>query len=425
MANDVQLSRNMRRIGHLDIPGGGQVVVDGDYAFVGHMDPPHGTTIIDISDAAKPKVTATLETPDEYSHTHKVRVVGDLMVTHVEQFNRHYLRRGTALTDARARLAVTLGRPPSDSEAAAEIGMTADDIPALDAANERGYDIGGFRIYDIADKSAPKLIAHEKTFGFGVHRFDMDENYAYISTEADGYLGNILVIYDMADPVKPREVARWWMPGQHVAAGESPTWKGYTHRLHHAMRVGDELWTSVWHAGFRVLDVSDITKPVEVASHNYHPPIPEPTHTILPLDQTIGGRRIAVAVDEEHSHTPGRLHGFMWVFDVTDYGDIRPLSIFDVSEMDSPWSRTAGGRFGAHQFREKMDGTLVYLTWFAGGLRVVDVADPSLPVEVAHFIPEPSGGFPSPQSNDVDVDGRGLIYLIDRNSGFDILEMTA
>jgi hypothetical protein len=29
-----------------------------------------------------------------------------------------------------------------------------------------------------------------------------------------------------------------------------------------------------------------------------------------------------------------------------------------------------------------------------------------------------------PQSNDVDVDDNGLIYLLDRNSGLDILEMT-
>lgn len=109
MAHDVQLARNLRRIGHLDLPGGEQVVVDGDFAFVGHMEPPHGTSIIDVSDPAKPRVVATLETPDEYSHTHKVRVVGDLMYTNVEQFNRHYLRRGAALTKARARLAVTLG----------------------------------------------------------------------------------------------------------------------------------------------------------------------------------------------------------------------------------------------------------------------------------------------------------------------------
>ena len=73
------------------------------------------------------------------------------------------------------------------------------------------------------------------------------------------------------------------MPGQHLAGGETPTWRGYKNRLHHAMRVGDELWAAVWHAGFRVLDVTDITQPRCVASHDYHPPFPEPTHTVMPL----------------------------------------------------------------------------------------------------------------------------------------------
>ena len=142
----------------------------------------------------------------------------------------------------------------------------------------------------------------------------------------------------------------------------------------------------------------------------------------MPVEVPVAGRRIAVAIDEEHEHRRGRLHGFMWVFDVTDLDAIAPLAIFDVSEMDSPWSRTPGGRFGAHQYRERLDGTLVYATWFAGGLRIVDVADPFAPEEVGHFIPEPAGGQPSPQSNDVDVDERGLVYLLDRNVGLDILE---
>ncbi|MFV2034872.1 MAG: LVIVD repeat-containing protein, partial [Halocynthiibacter sp.] len=315
------------------------------------------------------------------------------------------------------------GRAPTNQEIAARLGVDAVRVPELDAFLARGYSDGGFRIYDISDRTAPKLLSHTSTHGFGVHRFDVDENYAYISTEVQGYIGNILVIYDVSDPSAPREVSNWAMPGQHLAAGETPTWAGYKNRLHHAMRVGDELWASVWHAGLRVLDVSDITNPRTVASFDYHPPFPEPTHTVLPFPDLIGGRRIAVAVDEEHSHTPGRLHGFLWVLDVTDFSDIRALSAFDVSELDSPWSR-APGRFGAHQFREKLEGTLVYVTWFSGGLRVVDVADPHHPVEVAHFIPEPLGDQAAPQSNDVDLDDAGLIYLIDRNRGLDILEMS-
>ncbi|MFQ5623534.1 MAG: hypothetical protein ACE5FS_09070 [Paracoccaceae bacterium] len=415
-------SHLVKRLGSIDdLPGGGQVVVEGNYAYVGHMDPPHGTSIIDVSDPAHPRVVSQLMLEGDASHTHKVRVVGDLMYVNVEQSDRHFKRKSAGIADAEAALAGELGRKPEEAEIAARLGIDAADMPRLRAALAENYRDGGFKVYDVSDKADPREILYHRTFGFGVHRFDADESHAYISTEAEGYVGNILIVYDMSNPTAPHEVARWWIPGQHIAGGEVPTWQGYKNRLHHAMRVGDELWASYWQAGMRVLDISDITRPRLLGAYDYHPAIPEPTHTVMPLENPIGGRRYAVAGDEEHTHRHGALHGFMWVLDVTELADIRAVSAFDVSERDSPWAR-AGGRFGAHQFREKLDSTLVYLTWFAGGLRIVDVADPYHPEEVGHFIPQPRQGFPSPQSNDVDVDERGLIHVIDRNRGFDILE---
>jgi hypothetical protein len=69
-----------------------------------------------------------------------------------------------------------------------------------------------------------------------------------------------------------------------------------------------------------------------------------------------------------------------------------------------------------------MTGTLVYAVWFSAGLRIIDVADPAAPREVGCFIPEPAGGHNAPQSNDVMLDARGLIHMVDRRAGFDILE---
>jgi len=69
-----------------------------------------------------------------------------------------------------------------------------------------------------------------------------------------------------------------------------------------------------------------------------------------------------------------------------------------------------------------MAGTIVHAVWFGGGLRIIDVADPLSPREVGHFIPPPAAGRPAPQSNDVALDERGLIYMVDRHVGFDILE---
>jgi hypothetical protein len=69
-----------------------------------------------------------------------------------------------------------------------------------------------------------------------------------------------------------------------------------------------------------------------------------------------------------------------------------------------------------------MTGTLVHAVWFGAGLRIIDVADPMAPREVGHFIPEPVGGNKAPQSNDVMLDERGLVYMVDRLNGFDVLE---
>jgi len=118
----------------------------------------------------------------------------------------------------------------------------------------------------------------------------------------------------------------------------------------------------------------------------------------------LAGRDIAVIVDEEHRHPVGQLPAFMWIFDVSDLGDLKPLATFHVSEADSPFSRTPEARFGAHQCQEHINDALIYVAWFSGGLRVVDIADPLHPVEAGFFIPEPGQGAKAPQSNDVDVD---------------------
>jgi hypothetical protein len=354
------------------------------------------------------------------------------MIVNVEQNMSAIGRKADEVPKLRKRLRDTLGRDPSNKEIADRLGVKESDIPAVEAMEKTPYNQGGFKIYDVSDRTKPKLITHHKTHGRGVHRFDMDGHYAYISTEMPGYIGNILVIFDIRNPGRPEEVSRWWLPGQHLAGGEKPAWSGRQHRLHHTLRIGNRLYAGCWHGGVRIVDVSDIRTPRTIGEYNYHPPFPEPSHTFMGLPKRVDGRQIAIAIDEEdHAHSAeemakrrGRPHGCLWVFDITDVKDLKPLSIYEVSELDSPWSRAAPGRFGAHQFQEHMKGgdTLVYCAWFAGGLRIVDVADPLAPQEVGYYIPEPAPGKAAPQSNDLDVDERGLIYLGDRYSGFDILE---
>lgn len=67
-------TRGIKPVGYFDCPGGGQVVVSGDVAYIAHIKPPHGTTIVDVSDPARPRKLAELTVPHNV-HSHKVRVV--------------------------------------------------------------------------------------------------------------------------------------------------------------------------------------------------------------------------------------------------------------------------------------------------------------------------------------------------------------
>lgn len=417
------MAQNVKRIARMDIPGGGQVEVKGNYAYIGHMEPPHGTSIIDVSDPKNPRLVSKIDLEGNDSHSHKVRVVGDdIMIVNSERHMRHFFRKGKLIPEISARLEKNLGRFPSDKEIARELGVVTEDIPTLIQAEKRGYTDGGFKIYDISDRTRPREIAFKRTSLYGVHRFDVDQHYAYISTEMEGFKGSILVVYDIQDPQRPQEVSHWYMPDQKIEAGAEPEWINHPNRLHHAMRYEDQLWAACCSAGFHVVDVADISTPRTIGSYNYHPPFPNTTHTALRVPFKVGGRDVAVVIDEQHAHHKGQPHAFMWVFDVSDLQNITPLSTYHVSEADSPWGGVPEGRFGAHQFQEHMSSTLVYAAWFSGGLRIVDIADPLLPVEKGFFIPEPAKGVAAPLSNDVDVDKRGLIYLLDRVNGLDILE---
>lgn len=180
------VSWNVKRIGHLDIPGGGQVVRQGNLAFVGHMDPPHGTTIIDVSNPSRPKILSIISVPPN-THSHKVRVSGDIMLVNNEGYRNEGQIGANQVPTVRARLEKELGRPPTNRELAQTMGYQEKEIPALMKAAAQHFDGGGLRLFNISNPEKPREIAFFKTGKEGVHRFDFDGRYAYLSTRAEGY----------------------------------------------------------------------------------------------------------------------------------------------------------------------------------------------------------------------------------------------
>ena len=368
-------ARNTKLVAHIDCPGGGQVWVDGSILYVGHMRPPSGTTIVDVSDPRKPKTLGVVEVPPGW-HSHKVRAKDGIMIVNHERFGQ--------------------GGPDSFS--------------------------GGLAIYDTKNPLAPKLISKWMTAGKGVHRYDYDGRYAYISPTAEGYIGNIVMILDLGDPANPREVGRWWIPGQWTAGGEHYPWDDYVApRCHHPIRMGDRLYVSYWHHGLFILDISDMSRPKAIAHVNTSPSFPHPTHTVLPIPQDLKGRRIMVVADEDVAKLRPAPPAFSWIYDITQETNPLPIATYQVEGLD-PDGAPQPQMMGCHQPSERFTGSVIPFAWFAQGLRLVDIADPFRPKDVGHYVPNAQPGAALASSNDVTIDDRGLIFLVDRVGGVDIIE---
>ena len=361
--------------------GAGQVLVDRGYAYIAPMEDV-GVTIVDVRRAEQPQVVAQVPLPAGV-HTKKVQVAGDVMVIAHERQPRFD------------------GRPAP----------------------------GGIAMYDISLPAEPRPLGFFVTEGRGVHRFwFVDGRYAHLSATAEGfsdklYSDQIYRIIDLAQPNKPEEVGRWWIPGLWTAGGEQPNWPdGMNVRVHGApFVVGDRCYLGCVDWGWAILDMADMRRPGLITRHTFHPPFGDMLHTALPFPS----RKLVICTQEAiYKHAdPRDGEKFMWIVDIREERNPIPVAAFRVRPdgLAHP-----DYRFGPHNIHENRPGSLqredrVYLTYFAGGLRIVDIKDPMTPQEIAWYVPEVSR--PAPQSNDVYVDSDGLIYLVDRFEGvLDILE---
>ena len=371
-------ANGINELGWVDCKGGGQIEVVGNTAYVGHTVGPEATTIIDVADPKNPKIVNIIECAHQGVHAHKVRVANDLMLTNYE---------------------------------------------SIAYAGEPGEGFkGGLNIYDTTDPHNPKHITHWKTEGAGVHRFTFDGEYAYISPTAEGYSGHICMILDLRDPKNPQEVGRWWWPGQHIAGGEEADIPLPRIRCHHPIRRGDRLYVSYWLAGWAILDISDMANPKCISRTDKSSTFPCPSHTCVPMPNELLGMDMLLVADEDVARRPEEGPAFLWMVNIDDEENPIPIGSYQAEGIES--GKAAPLMTGCHQPVEVVRSTEIPVAWFDNGLRVVDVANPHAPKEVASFVPDAPPGCERPLANDVFQDDRGIIYLIDRDRGLHLLERT-
>ena len=371
---------NMRLLGHCPMEGRGDgmhINLKDGYAYFGHMgDFGIGTSILDVRDPTAPRLVGQLPAPDGI-HSHKVQIVDDILLVNYEQYKSTTTQ-------------------------------------------------GGLKVYDISRPTQPREIGFLPMTGKGVHRMTYWEPpYAYVAGSDDGWTDQFLIIVDLTDPADPREVGRWWMPGMHTAGGEVLQLPpGRSSKLHHALIRGDRAYCGWWDQGLVILDIADKARPTQVSHLDFGAAVSGATHSALPL----AGRALLVVTDEcVHNDCEG-IPKQVRMVDIADERAPKVVSLFPVPSEADFCAR--GGRFGPHNVHEPRPGTLndpntIYLTYFNGGIRVLDVSDAAAPREIAYFVPEAPPGRRSIQLNDVIVDEQGLIYVSDRfGGGLYIFELT-
>ena len=131
----------------------------------------------------------------------------------------------------------------------------------------------------------------------------------------------------------------------------------------------------------------------------------------------------------------------VWIADITAEAKPMVVSSWTVPEASGNFC-SRGGRFGSHSSNENMSPIyykrVVFIAFFNAGVRALDVRDPYHPREIGFYIPAVTEKTDKRcvgtgaaerckvaiQTNNVDVDDRGYIYIVDRaNTGLHILQL--
>ncbi len=403
-------AENITLIGHSDQggrPDGVQLMINKGFAFSGHMFS-KGFSIIDVRDPRNPVPVKYVPAPENTWNIH-LQTHDDLLLV----INAKDMFASSEFQDETEYYTGALGK---------KVG-TADQARARDWT-------AGMSVYDISDPAEPRAISFMPVEGGGIHRiWYTGGRWAYASVLLDGFTDYIFMTIDLADPAKPREAGRFWLPGMNVAAGETHPDGARRAGLHHAIIHGDTAYGAWRDAGLVVMDVADRANPSLIVHKNWSPPFGGGTHNCLPLPD----RDLLVVLDEAvlDNCADGIKH--IWMFDIREPSNPISISTFPIpTEADYP---SKGAHFGPHNLYEnRPDGLvsdqLIFSTYQNAGIRVTDISDPYRPVEVGALVP------PKPerlvdhrpnrpqviQSCDVWVSRDGLIYANDYNGGLYIME---
>lgn len=322
------------------------------------------------------------------------------------------------------------------------------------------------QIWNVTDPAKPEFLNTVSGNLKDTHKnwWECDTGIAYLVSGVEGWrVRRMTQVYDLSDPEKPVFIRDFGLPGQQPGAtGSAPA------DLHGPISTGPKGNRVYFGYGTNkggVLQIVDreklINGPKEPTPENLlYPQVGrldlQPTngaHTVLPLldmplpefakDKQGARGDFVMIVNEQILNECLETRQRVWFVDVTAEGKPFGVSNFNVPEKSGNFC-SRGGRFGSHSPNENQPPMyakrLVFVAWFNAGVRALDIRDPYHPREVGYYIPAktaktdkrciklPDGKERCKiaiQTNNLEVDDRGYIYIVDRaNTGMHILQLT-
>ena len=200
----------------------------------------------------------------------------------------------------------------------------------------------GVKVVSVDNLDNPTLVSTISDFG----------NSHNIHIDADGYLyvvgasSNDVWIYDLTMPAFPQLVGTW--SGEYLHDIEV-----YNNKLYGA---------GIYTGEFYIIDVSDKTNPSTLVSYN-----------------TGGGyistHDCAVTYDEQYLITADETTGgHIKIWDISNYDNINLVAEY----MTNP-------NHSAHNIYVRPGTDLLIMSYYADGTRILDISDPTNPIEVAYY----------------------------------------
>lgn len=276
-------------------------------------------------------------------------------------------------------------------------------VVSVQQLNRNAATSGGFLLYDVTNPYEPKKLGYWETYDRtnGTHELYLatqgERALVFASNPYADYYSHgqqrDFQIVDVSNPASPETIWQFdprTLPeipdsfnGYHWYAPDGKTRAVFNHSVI-TDRNAQYAYVSMWDLGTVIFDIKDPENPVYLGRTDFSSNQQGSAHSAA-LAQ--GGN---ILIETREVYQPKRAgyeesYGYTRIFDIKDKTNPKLLSEF---KTDLTHKTEDGTTFSNTVHDPKVHGNTLYLSHYAGGVYVVDISNPSEPVQIGQYVPD-------------------------------------